>query len=126
MSKMTSYTPGQFSWVDLLTPDTRGASKFYGELFGWTFEDIGNDYNEIKLGDGSNGGIRTIGADEPDMPSAWLAYIAVADCDATVERLKALGGSAMMEPVDIEPGRFCLVSDPQGGVLTVIRLNASD
>jgi predicted enzyme related to lactoylglutathione lyase len=59
-------------------------------------------------------------------PPFWLAYITVTDCDATVERVKALGGNAMMEPTDIEPGRFCLVSDPQGGLLTVLRLNTPD
>ena len=31
-------TPGAFSWVELMTADPEAAKKFYGQLFGWTFE----------------------------------------------------------------------------------------
>lgn len=31
-----------------------------------------------------------------------------------------------MEPTDIEPGRFCLVSDPQGALLTVMKIDNPD
>ena len=31
--------PGSFVWHDLLTKDVAGAKRFYGELFGWRFED---------------------------------------------------------------------------------------
>ena len=61
--------------------------------------------------------------DEPDMPAFWLAYICVADCDATVERVKDLGGRMITEPVDIEPGRFSLVADSQGAILSVMKVN---
>ena len=31
---------GRFVWHDLLTKDVSAARRFYGELFGWRFEDI--------------------------------------------------------------------------------------
>ena len=31
-------------WHDLLTPNPAGAREFYGELLGWTFEDVGSGY----------------------------------------------------------------------------------
>src|SRR5215510_8485289 len=31
---------GRFVWHDLLTKDVNAAKRFYGELFGWRFEDI--------------------------------------------------------------------------------------
>src|SRR5262245_28970495 len=30
--------PGRFVWRDLLTKDVAAARKFYGDLFGWKFE----------------------------------------------------------------------------------------
>ncbi|MGW8268008.1 MAG: hypothetical protein ACWGSQ_16695, partial [Longimicrobiales bacterium] len=29
---------GQFVWYDLLTSDVEGVKRFYGDLFGWTFD----------------------------------------------------------------------------------------
>ena len=69
MSRMTAYEPGQFCWIDLMTPDAGSATKFYGELFGWSYHDAGDGYSEIRVGERANGGIRTVGPDEPDMPS---------------------------------------------------------
>jgi hypothetical protein len=39
MGKRERYEPGTLSWVDLSTSDAEGAKVFYGELFGWEFED---------------------------------------------------------------------------------------
>ncbi len=39
MGKRERYEPGTFCWVDLSTSDAAGAKVFYGELFGWEFED---------------------------------------------------------------------------------------
>jgi len=118
--------PNSLGWNELSTREPEKAVDFYGQLFGWTFRDLGDGYNEIKAGERVNGGIRRAGPDEPDMPPFWLAYISVADCDATVARVTALGGQALMEPTDIEPGRFCLVSDPQGALLTVMKIDNPD
>ena len=55
MSKIEAYTHGQFSWIDLLTPNAQAASKFYGELFGWNIQPIdmgpGMKYDMIHVGD---------------------------------------------------------------------------
>src|SRR5262245_21108512 len=34
--------PGKFVWADLVTDDVAVARKFYNELFGWTFRNVGN------------------------------------------------------------------------------------
>jgi predicted enzyme related to lactoylglutathione lyase len=39
VGKRERYEPGTFSWVDLSASDADGAKVFYGELFGWEFED---------------------------------------------------------------------------------------
>ena len=39
MPERTEYPPGTPSWVDLQSSDTAKAKQFYGELFGWTYDD---------------------------------------------------------------------------------------
>jgi hypothetical protein len=115
--------PNSLCWNELGTREPAAAMAFYGDLFGWTFDSAGEGYHEIKLGERANGGIRTVGADEPEGPPQWVPYFSVADCDASVAQLQALGGQVLMAPVDIEPGRFCVVMDGQGALMTVMRIN---
>ena len=52
MAERSSYEPGTPSWVDLSTTDLDGALRFYGELFGWEFEDMGEEaghYHQARL-----------------------------------------------------------------------------
>lgn len=35
-----SNVPGAPTWIELFTADTDAARSFYGELFGWTAEDL--------------------------------------------------------------------------------------
>src|SRR6478735_8198417 len=39
MGARTEHTPGTFSYDDLSTTDPDAAKAFYGELFGWGFDD---------------------------------------------------------------------------------------
>jgi predicted enzyme related to lactoylglutathione lyase len=116
--------PGAFSWSELVSPDVPKAAAFYKEVFGWEANKIaeaGMDYTELKLN--GNGIAGAIAPPMPGIPPAWTVYFAVDDTDATVEKVKKLGGAVMMEPVDIPPGRFAVVADPQGAVFQVIKLN---
>ena len=36
----TEHHPGKAIWADLVTPDLGAAERFYGGLFGWTFQTI--------------------------------------------------------------------------------------
>ena len=40
----------------------------------------------------------------PGLPTHWMVYFAVDDCDATAARAKALGGTVHVEPTDIPVG----------------------
>ncbi|MBN8505183.1 MAG: VOC family protein [Burkholderiales bacterium] len=114
-------TPGAFSWNELATPDPAKACAFYGSLFGWRFENMNygpGDYFLIKVGDTSVGGVM---APQGPMPACWNSYVTVADCDATVEKAKGLGGTVCAGPFDIpHVGRMAVLQDPQGAVIQVI------
>jgi predicted enzyme related to lactoylglutathione lyase len=58
-----------------------------------------------------------------EVPPHWAVYFSVADTEDAVARVQELGGTVVMPPMDVEPGRFAVVSDPAGAVFNVIKLN---
>ena len=60
------------------------------------------------------------------MPPHWLPYFAVDDCDAAMAKVQELGGQVHMGPMDIEPGRFAVVADPEGASFAIIALAPMD
>jgi predicted enzyme related to lactoylglutathione lyase len=55
-------------------------------------------------------------------PPHWLANVHVEDVDATVAKAKELGGTLLHGPEDIpKVGRFALIQDPQGAVLSALK-----
>jgi uncharacterized protein len=121
--------PGAFSWAELNTRDLGAAKPFYGDVFGWTFEDkdMGDagSYTTINLSGNPVGGILDMaerGVPE-QVPAHWQIYFAVEDTDATVEKTKANGGNVMVEPIDIPTGRFSILVDPHGASFGVIALS---
>lgn len=118
--------PGALSWNELETRDPAAAKAFYGSVFGWQFEDhdMGEmTYTEWKLNGDSVGGMADITGQIPDeVPAHWMAYFAVADADAAVERIKDGGGQVHFGPMDIPSGRFAMVADPWGAAFAVIKL----
>ncbi len=120
--------PGSFCWNELISTDTDAANAFYTALFGWTSHNSPGGppggYTEFHQNGQPFGGM--LAKNEmmpPEMPSVWSVYFAVEDCDASVAKAIELGGSQIMEPQDIEPGRFAIVSDDQGAIFQVIALN---
>jgi hypothetical protein len=53
-----------------------------------------------------------------------MVYFAAADCDASAAKAKELGGRDIVPATDIpNVGRFTVLSDPQGAVFAIIRLD---
>ncbi len=114
--------PGTWCWSELVTTDVAAAAAFYGAVFGWTTEAQG-DYHEWKVGGRSVGGMMPKPEQMPaEVPPHWGVYFAVADCDLAVQQITELGGSVMMGPTDIEPGRFAVALDPVGAPFNVLAL----
>ena len=107
----------------VLSNNVAGAREFYGRLFGWTSVDTSFEpfasYTVMKRGDIQEGGILPIGRDW-DVSPTWNSIFAVDDCDATIARAKALGGSSIFVHTVPKHGRFGSLRDP-GGAVFVIR-----
>jgi uncharacterized protein len=117
--------PGAICWNELGTRDPEGAKAFYNAVFGWTAVeheiqrtegDAGPDkYIEfLRAGDEKSiAGMMDITGFLPDqVPAHWLVYFGVEDTDATVAKIKAVGGGVNFGPVTIPAGRFAVVSEP--------------
>jgi predicted enzyme related to lactoylglutathione lyase len=118
--------PGTWSWSELVTTDVDASKRFYGDVFGWTSTTHGEGvgaYTEWEVQGRSVGGMMLKPPMMPaEVPPHWAVYFSVADTDTAVARVAELGGSVMMPPMDIEPGRFAVVADPTGAVFNVIAL----
>ena len=116
---------GSFSWFELMTGDVKGAKDFYSRIFGWSMEamemDGGMTYTVVKVGDDQVGGIMATPTQAGQMPSMWGIYVTVDDVDATARKVREMGGNVLMGPQDIpEVGRFCVLQDPAGAVISAI------
>ena len=117
-------THGAFSWTELMTTDSEAAKRFYGELFGWQFEEFpakDMKYTVVKAAGEAMGGIMSMPAEAQGVPPNWGTYVTVDDVDATVKKATAMQAKVIMAPREIpDVGRFAVIQDPQGAVLMVI------
>jgi predicted enzyme related to lactoylglutathione lyase len=116
--------PGSFCWCELLTRDTEACGRFYHAVLDWhaaTDAELG--YTEWKLVDRTIAGMAPMVGEWADqVPSHWMVYFAVADCDAASARAAELGATIRQGPADIPPGRCAVIEDRQGAVFSMIAL----
>ncbi len=115
--------PGAFHWNELWAKDPKAALDFYSSVLGYTHESMkmpNGDYHVLKTGETARGGLMQ--SPSSDVPTMWLQYVEVEDCDATVSRAKKLGGSQVGNTMEVDGvGRFAIIKDPLGGVIGVIK-----
>ena len=117
MGKRSEHAPGTFSWVDLSTSDAAAAKGFYGELFGWDFDDFevpgGGVYTMCRLD-----GAAVCAINEQPVTPKWNNYVTVASADDAVARARELGANVIEEAFDVmDVGRMGLIADPAGAPL---------
>ena len=139
--------PGTWNFSDLYTRDREKAMEFYGRMFGWTADEVGDEgyamiyrpgYGDhlAKSDPGLYERLEGFGAERsfadvvaslnrmadgqfpPETPAHWGITFAVADADASAERAKELGGKVVVEPFDTEWTRTAVLADPDGCVFT--------
>ena len=115
--------PGALVWNEQVSEDIEGAKRFYGTVFGYTYDDLETGpYSMLKIGGTVGGGIGVHGPDAPPRtPAHWRAYIEVADTDAAVHAVAALGGRVLFPPTDTPYGRLASAADDQGAMFFVIQ-----
>ena len=120
--------PGSFVWHELATTDTSRARDFYSRLFGWKSSEMemgpGFTYTTFKHGGRDAAGMFTMaGPDWEGKPPHWMVYIGVDDVDAMANKAQQLGGTICVPPTDIPVGRFSVLQDPTGAVISIYKSN---
>jgi len=114
--------PGRFAWYELLTTNPKAAIGFYTDVVGWKTQtwDQG-DYTMWVTDQGPVGGVSVIpeAAKAMGAPPYWQANIEVADLDATLATVEQLGGKVYVTEEVATIGRFAVIADPQGAVISV-------
>jgi len=119
---------GRFVWHDLLTANMGAAKRFYGDLFGWHFEDSkrGNrPYVIARLPSGPVAGLIDVRG-IADAGQQWLSYMAVVDIDKTVAVAQLDGARVLAPPRDLPLARAAVVADPQGAPLGLAQLRGNN
>lgn len=109
-------SPGEFCWINMLSPDLDAARGFYTAVLGWTFVEMPGMGYRVQAGGRDIGGLfDLLGPNTPAGTKPQVGVmVKVASADATVERIKALGGTAT-PAWDIGPaGRMSVCGDPAG------------
>jgi uncharacterized protein len=127
----TEHHPGKVIWAELVTPDIGSAKHFYGQLFGWTFNDVHTgtgDYSVALLNGSPVGGLfqRAVRPGEQRQP-AWLTFMSVSDVAAAARNILAHGGKAVA-PTRSYPnrGQQAVFADPQGAIFAVLQSSSGD
>lgn len=89
----------RIDYIEFAVRDIGRSKAFYGEAFGWTFEDYGPGYSAFSDGRLS-GGFTTEGAIQPGGPLVILYADDLADAQRRVER----AGGTITEPTYPFPG----------------------
>jgi predicted enzyme related to lactoylglutathione lyase len=120
---MPEYPNGTPSWVDLGTPDPQAAAKFYGELFGWETSEAGSEETGFYTMF-TQGGKAVAGLMKSDQGPFWTSYVSVDSTDATLDKVKAAGGTVQMDAMDVTTaGRMAIFTDPSGAALGLWEAN---
>jgi hypothetical protein len=120
---------GAWSMSLLNTGDPDGAEAFYGALFGWEADSLG-DITLWRL-PGYVGGepqqpvprdVVGVMMSGDDQPARWGVDFWVGDTDATANLAQELGGAVVVPPFDTPFSRNAVLADPDGAVFSVSKV----
>ena len=127
---------GKIVWRDLLTNDPTGSQRFYGELFGWQFEEPGIDlgfgdsdaYTLIRHNGKLIGGmVNTRALGRAENVSQWVSMISVADIERATASITARGGTILTPPTELATrGHLAVAEDPGGAIFALIQARGGD
>lgn len=124
-------TSGRWVWEELFTDDVAAAKTFYGKVFNWQFEQVGEGkdaYTVVKSADRPIAGILHYPkATDADRSARWLGLMSVPDVNKAAEQASAAGGEIIMAPRRFEGrGEIALLADPEKAFFGIIRSDSGD
>ncbi len=120
---------GKVVFAELVTPDLAAAERFYGPLFGWTFQTSGTGraaFTRVTAAGQVIAGLvqRPL---PPGRAPAWLTCLATTDVDAGNAMALQHGATLLFGPYTVPGlGRESVLADPQGAVFGLFAATAGD
>ena len=120
-------TGGRFIWYELATIDVNAAKAFYTDVMGWGTAESSTADSVYTLFTAANtpvAGLTKLPAEalRTGALAQWTGYVGVEDVDATVARVKQLGGTVYIPPTDLpNVSRFSVIADPQRATLVLVK-----
>lgn len=113
-----AYTNNAFCWHGVISTDTAAARDFYSQVLPWSAIDTEMGGEPVVMF--AAGDIPRLHLGSPQMegvPSHFSNYLRVADVDALTAQAIEAGGTQIVPPTDIPPGRFSVVTSPSGAAV---------
>ncbi len=86
-NRASEYTEGTPCWVDAQLPDLEAGKRFYGELFGWTFED--QPTGTVRASKDGDPVASLAHKTDGRLPTVWTVSFFTPDADALCARIRA-------------------------------------
>jgi len=115
-----AFDTNRFCWHGCVSTDVEAAKEFYSNVIGW-------QVNSVPMGD-MDATLFSVGdkffahVSPPSIegtPSHWSSFLRVDDVDASTKKSVENGGTELLAPNDIPPGRFSVVSTPSGASMAL-------
>ncbi|MEH6549379.1 MAG: VOC family protein [Pseudomonadales bacterium] len=126
---------GKIIWHDLITDTPEESKRFYGELFGWEFEDLGVggsfssvNYTLIRHNGRLIGGLvdQNLLSTDADI-SQWVVVMSVDDIELASKTLVEGGGTLFNPPTNLaDRGTIAIAADPQGALFALLQTKTGD
>ena len=116
MSSSKSNQNHKINYIEFVSTDIQRSKRFYGAVFGWSFEEWGPDYISFNAaGAGIDGGFRS-GESTAGSP---LIVLYATDLAATEQAIVAEGGTITVPVFNFPGGRRFHFADGAGNILAV-------
>ena len=120
---------GSWVWAELWTDDVEDAAGFYGDVVGvdhGTTDRGGEDYHIFTSNEKPCAGIIKIPPELERVEPGWAPYVSVSDLNATLAKVKELGGRVIFGETDHPAdASVALIMDPSGAVLFLYQIGSS-
>ena len=116
MTSSKSNQNHKINYIEFVSTDIQRSKRFYGAVFGWSFEEWGPDYISFSVaGAGIDGGFRS-GESTAGSP---LIVLYATDLAATEQAIVAEGGTITVPVFNFPGGRRFHFADGAGNILAV-------
>jgi len=110
-----STNPLRIDYIEFPATDIAATKRFYGDVFGWAFEDYGPDYTSFKDGRLAGG----FWKESTVTPRGVLVVLYAPDLEGTEAKVRTAGGSIVKPIFSFPGGRRFHFTDPNGNELAV-------